>query len=305
MWGLDSKAIALFLFLLFAIASNIAVLLNSDSVDLEELGSKHHQSKTVESKIVEQKAVEKKAVEQKPVESKIVEQKTVDQKPLEQKPVEQKLVEEKPVESKTVEQKTVDQKPLLESKIVEQQPIEQKSVKQKIRKNAIFFNSFVNKPNETDSSESRRWKRNKFKVIIKEQLALIKAQPLLDGANIFYTRFGDLDVSWPECGGTISGNRTCIELAAQETGGEDITLQHLYEYCTENPLDRVLYMHSKGTFTASKENDYLRDILMKAVTSDECVGMSDNGVCSSCSSKFAPFHSVSMREICGFRTASM
>ena len=51
----------------------------------------------------------------------------------------------------------------------------------------------------------------------------------------------------------------------------------------------VLAMHSKGTFTSSEANDYLRDVLMKAITSDECVGMPDSGACSSCSSKFSQF----------------
>ena len=155
------------------------------------------------------------------------------------------------------------------------------NIEQKKRKNAIFFNTFVRVyPKDNEIERSR--KRNRALGIINEQLEMIKSQPLLDGATIFYTRFGDLEVPWPN-----SNCDTCIQLASQEKGGEEITLQHLYEYCTENPLDRVLYMHSKGTYTPSKENDYLRNVLMKAITSDECLGRPGpaDGACSSCSSK--------------------
>jgi hypothetical protein len=154
---------------------------------------------------------------------------------------------------------------------------ESKNAKQNI---AIFYNTFV----RLNGAQKTRGNR-----IIKEQLDMIDSQPLLANATVHYSRFGALDIDWPGC-----GNRTCLEIVAQSEGDEVMTLQPLHEYCVKNPLDRVIYIHSKGTYTATVSNDVLRNVLMKAVTSEECVGMpAKNGTCNACSTQLTamPFTS--------------
>lgn len=123
-------------------------------------------------------------------------------------------------------------------------------------------------------------RREKERQIIKSQLDAIDQQPLLANATIYYSRFGYLAEKWPECKG-----RKCINLVSKEEGDESSTIQPLFEYCKANPFDKVMYIHSKGTFTPTTKNDALRNMLMKAVTSTECVGMPSDGSCSACSSR--------------------
>jgi hypothetical protein len=148
---------------------------------------------------------------------------------------------------------------------------------------AIFFNTF-SKINKTEHA----------KQIIISQLQEINSQPLLDGAALFYTRIGELDWEWPvfECRGnlTLSSNQTqrqCTEIAALPEGHENVSLQAMHQYCVRNKQDRVVYMHSKGTFTESKVNDQLRNILMKAITSEGCLNYTADGTCHTCSARFS------------------
>ena len=150
---------------------------------------------------------------------------------------------------------------------------------------AIFFNTF-SKVNKTDLAKN----------IITSQLQEINSQPLLDGAALFYTRIGDLDWEWPvsECRGnlTSSSNQTqrqCTEIAAVPEGDENLSLHQMHQYCVRNKQDRVIYMHSKGTYTESKTNDQLRNILMKAIMSKECLNYTADGSCHACSTIFSFF----------------
>jgi len=74
-------------------------------------------------------------------------------------------------------------------------------------------------------------------------------------------------------------------ITAQQEGNEDLTLQPLYE----NRSSRVMYIHSKGTYHPSQVNNMLRDVLMKAVTSSECLSMPSDGTCDTCGSQLAIF----------------
>jgi hypothetical protein len=161
---------------------------------------------------------------------------------------------------------------------------------------AVFFNTY--KPlNMTPPSMSRASR------IIQSQLRIIRDQPLLRNSTMYYTRFGDYEsppldfdeyCSSPtpptdhhqntttSTGSTESSKNShrqrrmrCVEIAAQQRGGEEITLQAMHEYCTDRPADHVVYLHSKGTHTMTPRNDQLRDLLMKAIFSDECLSLGD------------------------------
>ena len=164
---------------------------------------------------------------------------------------------------------------------------------------AIFFNTFA-KGDEANHARAHG--------IIQSQLQEINSQPLLNGAPVFYVRLGDLDWEWPVSLCTNKNNvtsssfdmiphhqqqqqqqqqhRQCTQIAAQPEGDEIISLQSMHQYCVKNQHARVIYMHSKGTYTASPQNDQLRTILMKAITSKECLDFpKDNNGCNTCSTR--------------------
>ena len=76
-------------------------------------------------------------------------------------------------------------------------------------------------------------------------------------------------------------------LRHDEQGNEKGTLELLYKHCTENPEDTVTYIHNKGSFHPSPENDALRKFLTRGALSQECAGMPDT--CNVCSSRMSPY----------------
>lgn len=145
---------------------------------------------------------------------------------------------------------------------------------------AIFYNTFS--PNGNDATHA--------KSIINSQLEEINSQPLLDQSPLFYTRIGDSSWEWPirECQG--NNNRLCKQIAAVPEGDEMITLTALYNYCrvAEHEQHKVVYIHSKGTYTRNTKNDQLRTILMRAVMSTECLEERTTN-CDTCSTRFMLF----------------
>jgi hypothetical protein len=132
---------------------------------------------------------------------------------------------------------------------------------------AIFYNVYI-RPEEP----------NKGLRIVREQLRDRAHQKSLRDATLYYTLIGATNVTFPPC-------EFCVELASVETGDEVITLQKLY------------YIHNKGSYTNSTGNEVLRKVLTKAVFSKECYDMpkaQEVGDCNLCSAQFTilPFHST-------------
>lgn len=75
-------------------------------------------------------------------------------------------------------------------------------------------------------------------------------------------------------------------LGHYNNGTEMITLRSLWTYCKENPLDRVVYLHSKGSFTDTFQNGRLRRFLTTGALSEQCANLPDT--CDVCSSRFSP-----------------
>lgn len=155
---------------------------------------------------------------------------------------------------------------------------------------AVFYNTYQN-PNDTAIARE----------IIYYQIKAINNSPLAN-STVYYSRVGDLS-KWPINKCLNEGSRECIELVAKEEGDEVETVQPLYEYCVNNQNDRVIYMHSKGSFTRSKSNRILMKILVKAITSEDCLlKMGTNGYdCNTCSSQFNGFPLHYPGNMCKFR----
>jgi hypothetical protein len=73
-----------------------------------------------------------------------------------------------------------------------------------------------------------------------------------------------------------------------EGGNEELTLQELYDYCQSHPVERVIYMHNKGSFRKERGNTKIRRLSTTAVTSHACLEMplSDEYPCNVCGLTF-------------------
>lgn len=80
-------------------------------------------------------------------------------------------------------------------------------------------------------------------------------------------------------------NTTLLE--RHEHADERVTLESIWRYCQFNSNSKVIYLHSKGSFHPSKENDSLRSLLTKAALSDECASLPSS--CDICSARFSPW----------------
>jgi hypothetical protein len=75
-------------------------------------------------------------------------------------------------------------------------------------------------------------------------------------------------------------------LQYHEQGDEVETLHSLWEYCSIQPESKVVYLHSKGSFTPSSDNDILRRFLTAGALSQECLDLPQS--CNVCSSRMSP-----------------
>jgi hypothetical protein len=75
-------------------------------------------------------------------------------------------------------------------------------------------------------------------------------------------------------------------LRHDDEGDEVETLELLWEHCNEHPSDKVVYIHSKGSFHYNEDNNRLRRFLTRGALSNECAQLPDT--CNVCSSRMSP-----------------
>jgi hypothetical protein len=144
-------------------------------------------------------------------------------------------------------------------------------VDEPIGKAAIFYNIFTAPGNSNATLK-----------IVEEQLTTWRASNVAN-ATLYYSLLGE-KIELP-----CKSNEKCSLLLHKEEGNELDTLQELHRYCTNNPQDSVIYIHSKGSFHAKMENTLLRRLLTKAVFSDACTSFTtDDNSCNVCSARFSP-----------------
>jgi hypothetical protein len=138
-------------------------------------------------------------------------------------------------------------------------------------KYTIFYNAYVNPDNAYLSLG-----------IIGEQLAQWQASRYAN-ATLYYTHLGDSSKAFP-----CPSNTNCTLLMQKPSGGEEETLQKVYEFCQENPDQNVIYLHSKGSFHINDDNNRLRNLITLAALSDECYEGLHSLQCNICSARFSP-----------------
>lgn len=120
--------------------------------------------------------------------------------------------------------------------------------------------------------------------IVNEQLTTWRESSIAQTATLHYALLGE-EIQMP-CAAT---GETCQQLPnVNSQGNEEETLQHLHEYCVLHPNDKVVYMHTKGSFHDNAGNRVLRRLLTKSIFSEACLGNTLDDECDVCSARFSP-----------------
>uniref|UniRef100_A0A7S4NG17 Uncharacterized protein n=1 Tax=Odontella aurita TaxID=265563 RepID=A0A7S4NG17_9STRA len=150
------------------------------------------------------------------------------------------------------------------------------------RRGVIFYNVYIPPESAAASPEEAL-------NVVREQMSQLDASGRARTLPVRFGLIGDESKSDDVeriCRGA-DGARDCSRVAYEEKGNEWVTLQPLYDHCRENPSEWVTYMHNKGSFHPSPENDRMRRMITKAALSDECQTASAD-VCNVCSNRFTP-----------------
>lgn len=138
---------------------------------------------------------------------------------------------------------------------------------------AIFFNAFV-PPLGVGAGPENALR------IIHQQLAQRNIS-VMKHVPVYYTLIGESN---------ISSDKICFHdchlLRQVPRGSEELTLESLFDYCRQNPLVRVTYIHDKGSFHKRRTNDIRRAYTTKSVFSNACANMPIT-MCNICSLDFA------------------
>lgn len=131
-----------------------------------------------------------------------------------------------------------------------------------------------------------------YERIVKEQLLQLRVNGLLGATRaLYYTAVGAKSRTFrieDFLGGNARGPRY-FQMAPERSGGEEITLERLQQYCRSFPTHRVYYLHTKGAYHAHSTNENLRRLLTKTLGSarDACLEALRQGA-SVCGLRFSP-----------------
>ena len=128
----------------------------------------------------------------------------------------------------------------------------------------VFYNLFVN--NKKDAS--------RVMDIVSEQKSFL----LPEYHKSFYVQ---------SMGGVQLNITNTTILGHRPKGNEVITLHSLWKFCKKNPqTEKVVYLHSKGSFHPKPKNTRLRKFLTAGALSEECALVGTQ--CNVCSTRFSP-----------------
>jgi hypothetical protein len=128
----------------------------------------------------------------------------------------------------------------------------------------VFYNVYVANQSEYD----------RVRALVTDQLSYLK-----EYHNPVYVHTIGYPLSIP--------NTTLLQ--HHTDASELVTLHSLWEYCTTHPSDKVVYLHSKGSYHPSVENDHMRQLLTMGALSDECANFTDNTLSNLCGYRVSPF----------------
>ena len=120
-------------------------------------------------------------------------------------------------------------------------------------------------------------KEDRFKRILAEQINLLESTGLVEASKAIHVVYIGKE---PSAFRVPSFSSKFVVSSRSLSGSEQFTLQLLYDHCVDNVRDVVFYIHSKGTFHPTDENEILRRNLMKAIAACwKLNGMAYSDVC--------------------------
>jgi hypothetical protein len=129
----------------------------------------------------------------------------------------------------------------------------------------VFYNLYVNNASDADGIKL-------VSDIIQEQFSFLKAHH----KPVFVNSIGK---EFPIPNTTL--------LKHYEEASEVVTLRSLWQFCLTHNDTNVVYLHSKGSFHPSPQNDHFRRLITLGALSDQCATLPST--CNVCSSRFSPF----------------
>lgn len=161
---------------------------------------------------------------------------------------------------------------------------------------AIFFHIYVPTvayEEKTGDYQSRIRGINIIREQLKQVWEGLASIPNMHQVKLFYTTVGQgLEEGHVEriCNELSSPDLvlSCHHLQHVDSGFEEYTLTALHEYCVENEEHRAIYLHTKGSYHASKEQHRRRQHMTDAITSRHCIERAHSEGCDLCGLIFLP-----------------
>jgi hypothetical protein len=148
---------------------------------------------------------------------------------------------------------------------------------------AIFYNVYISK--EADKEELEQ-----SLAIVDDQMGQVGASYAASHknkpVNVFFNTVGKrgvLDNAYMALVCSDRSNIRCIHMDHYDEGHEEVTLQRVYDYCQthQEPGQKIVYMHNKGSFHPGGENHWWRRHMTLAVTDEKCLNPANN-TCNTC-----------------------
>lgn len=147
---------------------------------------------------------------------------------------------------------------------------------------AIFYHIYV--PPE----DSGVGKVQRAKTIVRQQLhhlsEVMATIPDLSPSPLYYTSIGtEMEQTYMQglCH-NHSRHFHCHQIKHLSEGFESHTLQALFDHCQQFQTDRVIYIHTKGSFHTKRGQNHWRRHMTDAVASRDCIELAHSNNCDLC-----------------------
>ena len=122
-----------------------------------------------------------------------------------------------------------------------------------------------------------------YNVFMKDESAQSNVQRIVD-EQMLYMR-SNHEVHYNSIGAPFL-IANAILIKHHTSASEEVTLKSLWDYCRDNLNDKVIYLHSKGSFHENRDNEKLRGFMTRGAMSEACEELPDT--CNVCSSRMSP-----------------
>jgi hypothetical protein len=148
---------------------------------------------------------------------------------------------------------------------------------------AIFYNVYISKESDKEALEQSL-------AIVDDQMGQVGASYAASHkdkpVNVFFNTVGKRGVLNNAYMALVCSDRCnirCIHMDHYDEGYEDVTLQRVYDYCQthQEPGQKIVYMHNKGSLHPGGENHWWRRHMTLAVTDEKCLNPANN-TCNTC-----------------------